>query len=280
MPTLTAVIEVVFHAAAVLAVGLAYRIAQYARIPALGVVRRRAPAGQLPFWHFVAGRWRCVRGAVEIAQEVPGCRPRGSPRQKVLRCLDGANLLRNSGSDPLIERHAVVPRQASRSLLQGHRQVQRVSVAGSRAHCSSLPTISPGDVNASTNSAQDHFTMEGDKAPHSLGDRFAVKAVHGQGTCPRCRGGNFGVFAHTGRPLPSFPRRRESSNQPCISGISIQVHSDSLLGARASCPQRAEGPRLSSGQDARAPRGRVFATPQPFMPLGGRPDHADFRCPS
>ena len=115
--------------------------ARNARIPALGVVLRRTDAGQLRFRHCIAGRRRGVRGGIEIAQEIPGGRPSGSFRQKYLRRLDGADLLRDSGSNPLIERHAIVLRQPSCSLLQGDRQVQPVLVPGSRAHCSSLLTI-------------------------------------------------------------------------------------------------------------------------------------------
>ena len=113
---------------------------------------------------------------------------------------------------------------------------------------------------------------------------FAVKACHGQRTCPRCRTGNFGVFAHAGRPLPSFPRRRESSNQPCISRISIQERGGASSwerghlarmnnrGPSAGRPLRAFGP---GGQDARAPRKRPFRCAGPLSCLRGgpAPDH-------
>ena len=61
MQTFTAVIAIACYAASALrAVGLACKIAQYARTPTLGVDPLRTHAEQLRFRHFVAGHWGVV----------------------------------------------------------------------------------------------------------------------------------------------------------------------------------------------------------------------------
>ena len=41
-------------------------------------LHRRTYAEQPGFRHFVAGRWRCVRGAIKIALEIPEVYPAGA----------------------------------------------------------------------------------------------------------------------------------------------------------------------------------------------------------
>jgi hypothetical protein len=65
---------------------------------------------------FVAGvRLAVLRPAEEFAQPIPA-RPRSAQPQEFGRGLDGANLLRDCGTDPLVERNAssLAKRAASR----------------------------------------------------------------------------------------------------------------------------------------------------------------------